>query len=517
MLRDKDTEFKPGLSSIKTGDIDDPQTNKGSLNLTASTKVYVITGTRTGDGEYANDTDPYTDNDPGEFQEATDNKVKVYDYSDFDQNTLAGNAILDEIATEAASASGRTYTASTTSVADVIRFVSDKTTATAVVIDNRGWNLGIATLAAAKKLGAVEAAGDIEGGQVFKSAKTETTYLGVATGTEYKLNSDGVTEQLASLTVLTKDGEVKLDTFKDKLDKNQDAKGKIVIAKLDATGKVQAVDEGANDSVNAPEVDKVSFGPKQPSTSTTTLTTVLNGTTYNIKTDTNCLVVKFNGSSYTESTIGDINRDTDYVGVKFMTSQLNGTDAKATVILAVKDSDVLDNLDFALTAFSVAAAALAENTTEADNVALKGAADAAKTDANTAIATYEAAYDADFDMDEATAAEAAQYTEDAQAIEDYETAAPVVTALNLTAITPASLAHADIDTVAELQAAIVAKINNALITADEVDLSGLALKAADGETAGTGVATDQWIGTVKIVKSGCAKEIAVAAGEMVLT
>ena len=343
MKEDKDTEFKPGLASIKT--------DAGSLNLTNSTKVYVLTGTRLPVGETQNDgdqtdpTDPATYrtyNDTTYYKEASDNKVKLYNYSDFAQNTQAGNYALCAIINEAdADGDGETVeqtgAAGNPTVGSLVKFVADKTTATAIIIDDRGWNMTINANDAAPHVGTVRAVTDIKGGQVFKTATTETKVLGVATATEYKLNSDGETEQLAEIKILTVEGTVDLDNIDNKIDPEKDAKNKIVIAELDAAGKVTKLNE-LDPITNAAVVEKVTFGRKVTSTSTDTLQVTTTGATYNVKADTDCLVVKYNGSSYSESSIGDINRDTDYKAIRYYTSQLNGTDVKAKVIVAVKDA-----------------------------------------------------------------------------------------------------------------------------------------------------------------------------------
>ena len=336
MKVDKDVEFKAGLSSIKT--------DTGSLNLTGNTKVYVLTGTRTG-AKFLGQTNDSFQNDIeddtayNQMKESTDNKVKLYNYSDFDNNTQAGDAQLYKIATEKDAATGTAeaneVTASGPSVGKLVRFVADGTTAKVVVIDNRGINLNVNTTNT-PVLGRVGAQNDINGNQVFKSAETTTKILGVATKAEYQLNSDNATEQLAGLSILTVDGSVELDSFADKIDTEQDVKDQIVVAELDATGKVTKVNEGGY-QVGTPDVDKVNWGRKVGSTSTDTLTVTTTVGNVKVKADTNCLVVKFNGSSYSESSIGDINRDTNYTGVMFYTSQLNGSDVKATVIVATKD------------------------------------------------------------------------------------------------------------------------------------------------------------------------------------
>ena len=326
---DKDVEFKPELTSVKT--------SNGSLTLSDSTKVYVLTGTRLADGEYANDNardDSATDN----FAEATDNKVKVYDYSDFDKNTQAGTVKLQEVKTEAAKLKNAVLQDSAVTVASRIRFVADKTTAKAVIIDDRGINRAVNTTLT-PLIGTVGAATDVPGGQVFKSVETTTKILGVAKTAEYQTNSDGVTMQLATLTILTTEGEIDLNSFKEKLDSNQDVKGKVVLAELDASGKVQALTEFDDALVTtAPVVETVSYGFKDNSTSTTALTVTANAGTgyYTVQPDTDCLVLKFDGTNYTESNVGEINRDSDYVAIRFYTTQLNDSNVKAKVIVADK-------------------------------------------------------------------------------------------------------------------------------------------------------------------------------------
>ena len=511
---DADTEFKGGLASIKT-------TGDGSLTLSADTKVYVLSGTRLPVGSLENDTS--NDLGPTTMKEATDNKVKVYNYSDFDLNTKPGSTKIKLIDNEGAATDGSAIheeadgTETGPTISSLVTFLTDKTAAKAVIIDNRGWN-NAKNATVLPLVGSVGKEGDAKGGQVFKNAKTETKYLGVATGTEYKLKSDGVTHQLASLTILTKDGSITLDTFADDIDTDKDAKGKIVVAELDSTGKVQKVNEGANDATNAPKVDTVSYGAIRDTESTTTLSVGgLAGGTYNLQTDANCLVVKFDGNTYKESSIGDINRDDDYHGVKFMTSQLSGTDAKATVILATKDSSATAALTASLDAFTTAASALAANTDPAQCAALKLAADNAKTAADTAIANYNAAYGAHFATDTATAAEQAQYVTDAQAITDYTNAKTLIDTFNKTNIKPASLAVANADTKDKLATGIVGKINNTAITTTNIGLGDLDLMDTAGTAAGSGIAGDQWIGNVLIVKSGYAVNIAISATDWVLT
>ena len=328
MKVDDDVEFKAGLTSIKT--------NAGSLTLAGTTKVYVLTGTRLPDTEVENDSNPYTDTTQ-KYKEASDNKVKVYNYSDFDKNTQAGTYQLKLIITEKQTTVDQVEetTGSGATVGSLVRFAADKTAATAVIIDDRGFNngMGIGDLA---KLGTVDKAGDANGGQVFKKAETKTKVLGVATATEYQKTSDGTGEQLAEIKILTVDGSVTLDDIDAEIDTDLNAKNRIVLAELDATGKVTKLTEFA-EATGAAAVDQVNFGVNvTPTASTDTIVATSTAGNYNVKTDTDCLVVKFNGSSFSESTIGDINRDADYVGVKFYTSQLNGSDVKAKVIVATK-------------------------------------------------------------------------------------------------------------------------------------------------------------------------------------
>ena len=337
---DDSTEFKGGLSSIKTVG--------GSLNLSDSTKVYVLTGTRLDTNVLENETED--DAAPATMKEPTDNKVKLYNYSDFDLNTRAGNYKLKAIDTVEVHGNDTKEETSTTDSAKVvgslIRFVADGTDAKVVVIDNRGFNTKVGTDAGKgdkKEPGVIGEIGEIRGGQIFKTAETETKYLGVATNTEYQLNSDGVTQQLAHLTILTVNGSVEIDSFDAKIDSDQNAKGRIVLAELDGTGKVTKLTEGEVGlaAETAPAVDKVNWIAKevQATPSTDTLTVKNGGNIYSIKADTDCLVVKFNGSSYSESSIGDINRDENYRGIMFYTSQKNGTDLKAKVIVATQSSN----------------------------------------------------------------------------------------------------------------------------------------------------------------------------------
>ena len=326
MKADKDVSLTAGLGSIKT--------QTGSLNLTDSTKVYVITGTQMKVGETPHNgiTVPYDDTTTNGYKEATDNKVKVYDYADYDLATQAGNALLQKYDTNATK-----KVDSTVKVNTRIRFVADKTTATAIVIDNRGINNSQDAGVAKDVLGAALGDGDIVGGGVFKDSETITKILGVATGTEYQLNSDGETEQLASIDILTVNGTVSLDDIKAKTDTEKDAKTKIVLAELDSTGKLTTLNE-FNPETSTADVDQVNFGRKIASTSTDTLTVTSTAATYSVKADTDCLVVKYDGTKFSETSIGEINRDTAYKAIKFLTSQLNGTNVKAKVIVALKDA-----------------------------------------------------------------------------------------------------------------------------------------------------------------------------------
>lgn len=295
------------------------QTEDGKVSLADDTNIYIITG------EKANDTDM---------------KVAKTTYASYDKTTQPGNVTLK--------GNEKVYT-------KVVVYV-DKTKATDIVID------------------ASANAGGTEQNEIFADNDAAETVVAIVKGTKTGLNAKKDTTVLKEITLLNSDGEASYGDIKDGIDTIPEA-GDFVTVKIDADGQVFDVAIAA-DALGALAVGDYEEDTRSFSKSTETLT--VGGNT--IRPTKAAYIATYNGTTWTATSIGAINRDTEYTNIFYYVSELQDDQVSSELIYATKGGVTVTGVSTKAEMQTALAAAIAANNDS--EVAITGTIDYGNTALN---------------------------------------------------------------------------------------------------------------------------------------